>query len=160
MGLEPVLNQGPYLFVPLHGFGANKDVLEFSEGVQICSYDENKIDLLLGPWEQVREYLRVHPAEYLIQARPPNAQVDLLVGEAADVGGVEISMQFSKEWFALAKNLVRSLRLFKPGYFTRGPEFLCVTKELPAELRSKSASPALSYCMDFHPWDEEPPSAP
>lgn len=49
MGLEPVLNQGPYLFVPLHGFGANKDVLEFSEGVQICSYDENKIDLLLGP---------------------------------------------------------------------------------------------------------------
>jgi hypothetical protein len=39
MELEPVVTQGPYLFVPLYGFGSDVDFLEFAEGVQICSYD-------------------------------------------------------------------------------------------------------------------------
>lgn len=160
MGLKPVLNQGPYLFLPLHGFGTNKDVLEFSKGVQICSYDETQFELLLEPWAAVRDYLRVHPAEYLVQARPPNAQLSLQMGDAADAGGIGISMFVSDEWYKAADSLVRSLRLFKPGHFTRGPKFLCLTKELPAELRRNSRPPALSCCMNYIPWDEEPPSGP
>jgi hypothetical protein len=46
-----------------------------------------------------------------------------------------MSMRFSKEWFTVASGLVYTLRLFKPGHFARGPEWLCITRALDAELK-------------------------
>jgi hypothetical protein len=100
MDLEASIKEGPYLFFPLHGFGSNKDVLELSAGVQICSYDEGRLELLLDPWKRVRDYLAVHPAEYLIQARPPNLNVSVLLGEHSEESAeFPMSVRFCKEWF-------------------------------------------------------------
>ncbi len=45
--LRPVASWGPYVFVPLYGFASDAETLDFSEGLQICSYDPAKLELLL-----------------------------------------------------------------------------------------------------------------
>lgn len=158
MGLEAAIKEGPFLFVPLYGFGSNKDVLEFSQGMQICSYDEERLALLLEPWDRVVNYLRLHPAEYLIQARPPNLDVSVQLDEdTEELAFYRMSLKIAKGWYEIAGDLVGSLRLFKPGHFTRGPEYVCWATELPAKLKSEPSPPLVWQCIETYPWEQEPP---
>ena len=102
----------------------------------------------------------MYPTEYLIQARPPNLKFSIRISEDTDVGGRQVSMEFDKEWFTVASDLVRMLRLFKPGHFARGSEWVCITRQLGAELEGKVGTSGLAFSIDMVPGPEPPPTIP
>jgi hypothetical protein len=55
--------QGTYLFIPLYGFGSDAEVIEFSQGIQICKYDSEKLDLLVEHYDTFRDYLKLYPTD-------------------------------------------------------------------------------------------------
>lgn len=145
---------GPYAFTPLYGFASDADVLEFSKGVQICRYEDEKLELLLDEWDTVTNYLTVYPTEYLLQARPPKAKFDTQVTDANASGDLEFKMWVAEEWFRVSRDLVWALRLFEPGRFAMGPTWLCVPPGFPIDRGRNQELFGPAMCLSFEPSDE------
>jgi hypothetical protein len=118
------------VFVPLYGFASDAGVLDFSEGLQICNHDGEKLELLLEHWDLLRLYLLIYPTTYLLQARPPKGDFSMQVTRENEKVRLTIERQAALKCLEPAYNLVQALRLFKPGSFCRGPDWLCYTLEL------------------------------
>jgi hypothetical protein len=133
----------------LYGFASDAAVLEFSEGLQVCNYDQEKLELLLEHWDLLKQYLLIYPTTYLIQARPPEVDFSMGVADKDDRWEVQFQFELQKafKWLEPAYKLVQALRLFKPGSFCRGPDWLCITGEFASGLEGESRVVGAPLCM-------------
>jgi hypothetical protein len=150
--LQPVATYGPYVFVPLYGFASDADLLEFCEGLQICNYGPEKLELLLEHWDYLKQYLQIFPTTYLIQVRPPEVDFSMRVRKEADQ--VHVTYEAALKSFDHAYNVVEALRLFKPGCFARGPCWFCAFRESHFESEGEPAVLGLPVCLALAPGDE------
>jgi hypothetical protein len=116
---------GPYVFVPLYGFTSDTDILDLSEGLRICKYEKEKLELLLEHFDHLKHYLGIYPTTHLLEVRLPERGFFNEATRDNEKFRITIDYQAALKFLEPAHNLLSALRLFKPGSFCRGPVWYC-----------------------------------